>query len=1654
MDDLLKSLDALDLPEAVKAQIRALRPEPVANLDSVVRRLSLLRTFTERTFVAAAGDLSPVPSFDTFTAAASVEPLIGYPGRFAIVERVRGQQLAQWRGERDECARWARVLAAALDPTDAIDRMERYSLLFLSDQTAARRELQDGFEAADRANDIARCAALVELVGPIVQLFGDEESRSLLNDLRSRSQSRNLFFSEFYQSERYYPRPIDDEIRGFVHEADAVWIFHVHATGGMGKTTLLRRMVSHEWVIGPRHMPCAWLDFDYLDVGTVLQYPALLGLAMAAQWNEQLAQPVFGGILTPSFQPLASLLFRNRSDGAARGIASEQVNESSRARYRAGLSNPMRCGILAGAVPPRNVEERAQRVSQTPILLSYWADKLPEAVAAMPTDRPVLLVIDTLEDASLHHGQQLLEAIRLIAGLRQQARRIAEGRGQVPVNLRLILSGRHELGMADVPAFAKEFEGQYVSRALAGLEGEEARAFLVQELRPDAHPRRTALIDAIVGKSEGIPFNLSLFAEWANEDDTLDAETVRRSEDVSTVMLIERIVKRIPYQPLRWVIRYGVVPRALTLDFLRDVMREPLLEALSGRAEAGGLDSPDSPTERDVWTREPDFTFDAEALWNQHVVPYSSKRSWMMPGEHPQQVQFRSDILQPMRQLLRRQPVCEQLHERARAWYEKQATDPTTWSSATVEALYHAVQLRAIQQREAEDFLPAIQRILDAPLLAANPRLRATVCAELRKPDFSLLAPGEQAYVQYRLAEAIAAEHDYSYRTPAAVTSLLEAFDLQAGLTDTLPAFARVWKRAVDGTSVSGILGAFKDLSPDDVVRASLLLAELSGPGSQLVGEVLRGAVSIVAGLAASPIPLGVVASRLAQSVQRQDPEAAIRYYRMAADDFGARGDETRRASMLRLASETELALGLLARAERTLADASIEHLLEVRVQLARVELAKGNPGEALGLLHGATSPQQRTQSLDVLITEAEALSQRMLLREAADAWERASRHASQQANSAALTQIAVGQARFYYGWLGAMPATAPGGVASLLERARAMGTSAGGDPLVSEIEVWQIVTGQADAERSRRRALGEITGDSPTARIRVTLALAQVVPSFPVRRLLEMADQARQLVPSARVAALAEPVLQGDPPAFDAPVRAVAEAFEYEPESDIEWAWYAIRHGELLAWLGFHEEAADLLARRVPLLDASAYGQGWRPAVYRQRRRVEQRIRDWQRRGGATRVFPAPDPDPVEVWWDFWRHTPFRAAVALVENAQRAFDAGDLALMDACLERATSGLALVPFETVPHATARRLRSTAQDAPHGRGVRVPHAAVPMGSTSAGPADASSAGATERLGGPHFTVVEMREQSGRVAVRTESPPREQVLSAESRTLEVLLRSRGIPRRLVGMPLELIAEELSDIVTEAGIDRRQRIALSIPLSPLSSAPWELTCGDATLLPFRLPSRWTETEAAGELGMAVEAVSELPPPEPVIFQPMSPQDKESPAISCYVALGARVRRRLDELRGDVAPASALYVASSLMEMPGINEPALAGTEWTASTLAHVIATSFGDVRPFVVLDVPAPVTSADVVHQLLLRNYFAQALTDAGVVAGVLATGLHPVSAMGNIQELVLERLGSLRGSRLELFDAVAALARTMKLMPHDALFTAVPHALLPARRPRYA
>src|SRR5882672_7116110 len=238
MESLLQSLDNLALPgevrEQLRQQLKALAPESFPDIQTLESRLALLRTFTAKSYSIAVWGLSQAPLFDAFVSGCNIEPLIGYAGRYSVSASVRTQCLNDWLGRDEERALWVDELAKTLDASDPIEGFDLIQLLFLGDETVARRALGAALNAADAKNDIAQCNGLLALLDPVRQ-FLEPESTVLLNQIRGRAQARYLFFTEFYQSERYFPRHIDELISQFALGADEQWICHLYAPGGMGK---------------------------------------------------------------------------------------------------------------------------------------------------------------------------------------------------------------------------------------------------------------------------------------------------------------------------------------------------------------------------------------------------------------------------------------------------------------------------------------------------------------------------------------------------------------------------------------------------------------------------------------------------------------------------------------------------------------------------------------------------------------------------------------------------------------------------------------------------------------------------------------------------------------------------------------------------------------------------------------------------------------------------------------------------------------------------------------------------------------------------------------------------------------------------------------------------------------------------------------------------------------------------------------------------------------------------------------------------------------------------------------------------------------------------------------------------------------------------
>jgi hypothetical protein len=107
---------------------------------------------------------------------------------------------------------------------------------------------------------------------------------------------------------------------------------------------------------------------------------------------------------------------------------------------------------------------------------------------------------------------------------------------------------------------------------------------------------------------------------------------------------------------------------------------------------------------------------------------------------------------------------------------------------------------------------------------------------------------------------------------------------------------------------------------------------------------------------------------------------------------------------------------------------------------------------------------------------------------------------------------------------------------------------------------------------------------------------------------------------------------------------------------------------------------------------------------------------------------------------------------------------------------------------------------------------------------------------------------------------------------------------------------------------------------------------------------------------------------------------------------------------------------------------------------------------MRPAVILDVPRPATASDLMHQLLMRNFFAQLLVDSDRVSCVLATGLHPEHQMVELHARVQWILSDPAATQIDLWDSVCSFVREASLHSHDAFFTANPYRPI-AVRPLY-
>lgn len=331
-------------------------------------------------------------------------------------------------------------------------------------------------------------------------------------------------------------------------------------------------------------------------------------------------------------------------------------------------------------------------------LLAAFADRLNLAVA----DRPAVLVVDTLEELLLHGHTEAERLLRLLADLLKAC-----------PSLRLVLAGRYDL-RTRIPEALRAFPRKQVKHIrVRPFSAAQARSYLT-DVRGI---RDSRLVRVAVRQARGLPFKLALFADIIEQDPDITAAELADDDGPHVRYLIDRIVQRIEDPAVRWLLRYGVIPRRLRKEDVFTLMRPWLARGITAGSDA------DDPRLDDHHLRGSDKVFpiapteptdeELERSW-QRLLDYAARSSWLSrhPGDDSTVV-FHTNVLAPMRVLVSGHRVFGELHEAFVAHFDGLAeAHPEQWVTYTKEAFYHRFQ--AGDPRAEEILLDAFQKAADS----------------------------------------------------------------------------------------------------------------------------------------------------------------------------------------------------------------------------------------------------------------------------------------------------------------------------------------------------------------------------------------------------------------------------------------------------------------------------------------------------------------------------------------------------------------------------------------------------------------------------------------------------------------------------------------------------------------------------------------------------------------------------------------------------------------------------------------------------------------------------------------------------------------------------------------------------------------------------
>lgn len=614
-------------------------PKAAALPDELLRRAALVRAIDEKLYVKILARELSAPPFQEFTAHPFVESAGPLLWQLRDDER-NNQQSRWWKSHPAELKQFSKALQSyyrrAGQEFDAF-----LHSLFAAPERAKARFLAR-YAELDGSFSLSGCEALLRALQQRQFILPADLAEA--RERRQRYlQSRTLFAEDFYRTAVYLDRrDAREKVTSFLAGHD-VWLLQLLGGGGVGKTVFLRWLIARHCVLEQDGacLPVARIDLDFVDHRTLGEFPLLVFLPLLQQLIRQVPNDSLHTLLLTLSE--FDALLRRPGAGEEEG-------------YRAGLK---------------------ERAGMNRSLLNDLPRRLASALGA----QPVLVVLDTLEDMLLHHASGLEPVLQLLAALRAQC-----------PGLKLILSGRFDLGdKGRLPQFLAPLAGQTDRLILGPFNRHETETYL-RDLR---HVERPGVIEEVWKKTKGHALELTLYGDLLASDPNLTAAEIRRYPDAQYARLIERIIDRIPAQQasLKWLLRYAVVPRRLDLDYIRQVINTPLTRESRGSVNDDTTRYPDGRTrarygKQARWA--PLEQQDLDQAWNE-LRSYAAQTSWV--NEEQGVIRLQPEIVEPMRSLLRLNPIFQELQVASQRYFEKLAKErEEEWGQWMEEAVYHKFQ--------------------------------------------------------------------------------------------------------------------------------------------------------------------------------------------------------------------------------------------------------------------------------------------------------------------------------------------------------------------------------------------------------------------------------------------------------------------------------------------------------------------------------------------------------------------------------------------------------------------------------------------------------------------------------------------------------------------------------------------------------------------------------------------------------------------------------------------------------------------------------------------------------------------------------------------------------------------------------------------------